>query len=413
MNNDHRSHAKDMDLLHLQDDNPGLIFWHPMGWRLYKTIENYMRQQHEAHGYMEIHTPSILSRSLWETSGHWEKFREGIFVTGDISPDPQNQDFVVMDPEYCLKPMSCPAHIQIFGHVRRSYRELPMRLFEFGEVHRNETSGSLSGIMRLREFTQDDAHIFCRKEHILGEAKNYIEMLREVYSKFGYNDVKVKLSTRPIKRAGSDEVWDAAEAMLAEACNVMGLGFEISPGEGAFYGPKLEFTLVDALGRDWQCGTFQLDFVLPVRFGLSYQHEDGAIYHSAREEHQHDQVVMIHHAVLGSMERWIGVLLESTEGRLPPWLAPVQAVVCTISEKADVYAQAVAKCLGSSFRVECDLSAEKIGAKIRKHSERKVPFILVVGEKEVAAEEVNVRALAGGSPYNAKLSDFIMKALEW
>ena len=399
MNIDHRNYARDMDLFHFQDDCPGLIFWHPQGWKIFREIENYMRSVHKAHGYQETRTPTIVSRHLWEVSGHWDKFQENMFITGDTI-EAQDENMTV-EARYALRPMSCPSHVQIYRSTNRSYRELPFRVMEFGRVFRNEPSGSLSGIMRLREFTQDDAHIFCRRNQIMSEATNYVEMLRETYRRFGYDEFTVKLSTRPEKRAGIDEDWDYTEGKLAEALEELNIPFEIFEGEGAFYGPKLEFTLKDALGRDWQCGTFQLDIVLPKRFDLSF----------IREEGDGETPVIIHHAVLGSIERWIGVLLEHHQGNLPLWLSPSPVALCTVSEKVNDKAYEISEKINKRLPDNChviiDDQADKITAKIKRHSVARVPVISVLGEREVENKEVNIRILGEKKTFNMSQFSFI------
>lgn len=390
----HRSLGQQMDLFHIEEHTPGMIFWHPKGWKLFTTIQNFMRDIHEEHGYHEVRTPMMLNRSLWETSGHWEKFRENMFAVGD---DGEGR-------VYAVKPMSCPAHIELYDHTNRSYRELPLRYFEFGVVHRNETSGSMHGLMRVRQFTQDDAHIFCRESQILEETKNYIEMLNRVYKYFGFDQIVVKLSTRPDNHFGTSELWDKAENALADACKALGIEYEIQPGEGAFYGPKLEFTLFDKHGRPWQCGTIQCDFLLPSkeRFALSFTNENG----------EKEQPVILHHAVLGSLERWIGILLEQTEGHLPAWLAPVQAVIVQVSEKSSEYAKLVLSRLKSQgVRVVLDDSNDTISSKVAIHSAAKVPFILVVGEKEAADETVAVRTLGSRKPEIMNVFDFVYEKI--
>lgn len=388
---DHRHLGQVMDLYHIEEHSPGMVFWHPDGWKLFRVVETYMRRVHEAHGYREVRTPQILNRSLWEKSGHWDKFRSSMFTTGAADPVGGIADFFDSEPDYAIKPMSCPGHIAVFQHRRRSYRELPYRLLEMGVVHRNESSGSLSGIMRLRQFTQDDAHILCTEDQIVSETANYIEMLGEVYRRFGFDAWTVKLSTRPAVRAGDDALWDKAEHALMNACLQLGVAYEIQPGEGAFYGPKLEFTLHDALGRPWQCGTIQVDFVLPGRFDLGYVGDNGG---TTAEDGTPHRPVLLHHAVLGSLERFIGILLEHHRGVLPLDLAPVQTVVASISEKSADYAVKVAEVLTRyGVRAEVDVGADKIGAKIRHHFNRKVATVAVVGEREAEADEVNVRRL--------------------
>ena len=373
---DHRRIGKEMDLFHIQEEAPGSVFWHPKGWRLYRTAEAYMRRRLDAAGYEEVKTPQLVDRALWEASGHWEKFREHMFIARV-----EDEDRVL-----ALKPMNCPCHVQIFRQGLRSYRELPLRMAEFGSCHRYEPSGALHGIMRVRAFTQDDAHIFCTEAQIAPETVRFVELLASIYRDFGFAEFRVKFSDRPAVRAGSDETWDRAEAALREACATAGVEYELNPGEGAFYGPKLEFVLRDAIGRDWQCGTLQVDFVLPERLDAEYVAEDGA----------RRRPVMLHRAILGSFERFLGILIEQYAGRFPLWLAPVQAVVATIVSDADEYAEEVAAQLrAAGLAVTTDLGREKINAKIREHSLAHVPLILVVGRKEAEARTVALRRLGG------------------
>ncbi|HUW35744.1 MAG TPA: threonine--tRNA ligase [Rhodocyclaceae bacterium] len=368
---DHRKLGRQLDLFHLQEESPGMVFWHPHGWTLWQEIEQYMRGLLGAHGYQEVKTPQVMDRVLWEKSGHWENYHEHMFTTSS-----ENR-------EYAVKPMNCPGHIQIFNQGIKSYRELPLRLAEFGSCHRNEPSGALHGIMRVRGFVQDDAHIFCAEDQVQGEAAAFIDLLREVYADFGFTDILVKLSTRPEKRIGADEAWDRAEAALAQSLTAKSLAYELQPGEGAFYGPKIEFSLKDCLGRVWQCGTLQLDFALPGRLGAEYIGEDNARH----------TPVMLHRAVLGSLERFIGILIEHHAGAFPLWLSPVQAVVMNISEAQSDYAKALAERLtAAGLRVESDLRGEKINYKIREHSLLKRPYLIVVGDKEKAEGMVAVRA---------------------
>ena len=368
---DHRKLGRQLDLFHLQEESPGMVFWHPHGWTLWQEIEQYMRGLLGAHGYQEVKTPQVMDRVLWEKSGHWENYHEHMFTTSS-----ENR-------EYAVKPMNCPGHIQIFNQGIKSYRELPLRLAEFGSCHRNEPSGALHGIMRVRGFVQDDAHIFCAEDQVQGEAAAFIDLLRRVYADFGFTDILVKLSTRPEKRIGADEAWDKAEAALALSLTAKELAFELQPGEGAFYGPKIEFSLKDCLGRVWQCGTLQLDFALPGRLGAEYVGEDNARH----------TPVMLHRAVLGSLERFIGILIEHHAGAFPLWLSPVQAVVMNISESQGDYAKAVAEMLtAAGLRVESDLRGEKINYKIREHSLLKRPYLIVIGDKEKAEGMVAVRA---------------------
>jgi threonyl-tRNA synthetase len=368
---DHRRIGRQLDLFHMQDEAPGMVFWHPHGWTIWLEIESYMRNLLREHGYQEVKTPTVMDRVLWEKSGHWENYHESMFTTCS-----ENRD-------YAVKPMNCPGHVQIFNQGIKSYRELPLRLAEFGSCHRNEPSGALHGIMRVRGFVQDDAHIFCAEGQVQDEAAAFIDLLRKVYADFGFEDIQVKLSTRPEKRIGADETWDRAEAALASSLAAKGLKYDLQPGEGAFYGPKIEFSLKDCLGRVWQCGTLQLDFALPGRLGAEYVGEDNARH----------MPVMLHRAVLGSLERFIGILIEHHAGAFPLWLAPVQVVVMNISEAQAAYAAEVAeKLCAAGLRAEVDLRGEKIGYKIREHSLLKRPYQVVVGDNEMAAGLVAVRA---------------------
>ena len=371
---DHRKLGRLLDLFHIQDEAPGMVFWHAKGWTLWQQVEQYLRRTIGEHGYQEVKTPQIVDRSLWEKSGHWGMYSDLMFTTQSEKRD------------YAVKPMNCPCHIQIFNQGLKSYRDLPLRMAEFGSCHRNEPSGSLHGIMRVRNFVQDDAHIFCAESQVQAESAEFIRLLQQVYQDFGFTDVQVKLSTRPEKRVGTDEQWDAAEAALAAALDAQRLAYELQPGEGAFYGPKIEFSLKDCLGRVWQCGTLQLDFNLPVRLGAEYVDEDNT----------KKIPVMLHRAILGSLERFIGILIEHHAGAMPLWLAPVQAVVMNISEGQAEYAEeAVARLKKAGFRVEADLRNEKINYKIREHSVQKLPYQIVIGEKEKAAGLVAVRARGG------------------
>ena len=368
---DHRRLGKQLDLFHLQEEAPGLVFWHPNGWTVWQAVEQYMRAVYRDNGYQEVRCPQILDRSLWEKSGHWEHYKANMFTTESESRD------------YAVKPMNCPGHVQIFNSDLRSYRELPLRYGEFGACHRNEPSGALHGIMRVRGFTQDDGHIFCTEDQIESEVTAFNASVRKVYADFGFNDVAVKLALRPDSRVGSDAVWDKAEEALRSALRASGLEWVELPGEGAFYGPKIEFHIKDAIGRSWQCGTVQVDFSMPARLGAEYVGEDNGRH----------TPVMLHRAILGSMERFIGILVENHAGALPLWLAPVQAVVLNISEAQADYVSNVVKSLRArGFRVEADLRNEKITYKIREHSVRKLPYQLVVGDKEKAANVVAVRA---------------------
>ncbi len=371
---DHRKLGRQLDLFHMQDEAPGMVFWHANGWVIWQAIEQYMRQLLTEANYREVRTPQVMDRVLWERSGHWENYREYMFTTESEKRD------------YAVKPMNCPGHVQIFNQGVKSYRDLPLRIAEFGSCHRNEPSGALHGLMRVRGFVQDDAHIFCTEDQIQVEAGDFVDLLRRVYADFGFEQILVKLSTRPPKRIGDDAVWDRAEAALKATLDAKGLDWDLNPGEGAFYGPKIEFSLKDSLGRVWQCGTLQLDFALPERLGAEYVAEDNT----------RRTPVMLHRAILGSLERFIGILIEHYAGAMPAWLAPVQAVVINISEAQSRYAAEVAETLKKAgFRVEADLRNEKISYKIREHSLQKLPFQLVVGDKEVAAQLVAVRSRKG------------------
>ncbi len=386
---DHRKIGRTMDLFHIQEEAVGSVFWHPKGWFIYREIENYIRQKLEKNGYVEVKTPQLVDKILWEKSGHWEKFRENMFVA-------ESEDRTL-----AIKPMNCPCHVQIFNQELKSYRQLPLRMAEFGSCHRNESSGSLHGIMRVRAFTQDDAHIFCEENQINEETVKFCNLLKEVYRDFGFNDVKVKFSTRPEKRAGSEETWDRAEAALAEAVKIAGLDYEINPGEGAFYGPKLEFQLTDAIGRTWQCGTIQVDFILPERLDASYVAQDGT----------RKRPVMLHRAIIGTFERFIGILIENCAGKFPLWLSPVQVVVATITNDSDEYAKKVIETLkAQGLRVEADLDSQKINYKIREHSLKKVPYILAIGKKEAENSSVSVRKFGEESQVVMSLNEFIEMA---
>ena len=371
---DHRRLGRALHLFHMQDEAPGMVFWHPKGWTLWQQVEQYMRAKFVEWGYQEVRTPTVMDRALWERSGHWENYRDNMFTTAS-----ENRD-------YAVKPMNCPGHVQIFNSGLHSYRDLPLRLAEFGSCHRNEHSGALHGLMRVRAFTQDDAHIFCREDQVEAEVADFIRMLQAVYTDFGFEDVLVKLSTRPEKRVGTDDTWDRAEAALDAALRANGLAFDLQPGEGAFYGPKIEFTLKDSLGRLWQCGTIQLDFNLPERLDAEFVDEDNT----------RKRPVMLHRAIVGSMERFLGILIEHYAGAFPTWLAPVQVAMLNISENQSSYASEVASQLkAKGFRVELDLRNEKIGYKIREHSLQKLPFMAVVGDKEMASQTVAVRGRGG------------------
>jgi threonyl-tRNA synthetase len=382
---DHRKIGREMDLFHMQEEAVGQVFWHPKGYALYRALENYARRKYQKSGYVEVKTPLLLDRKLWEASGHWEKYRENMFIA-EVADE---------DKMLAVKPMNCPGHVQIFKQGLRSYRELPLRMAEFGSCHRYEPSGALHGLMRVRGFTQDDAHIFCSPEQMPEEAAKAGRLIFEVYKELGFDDVTVKLSTRPAVRIGDDSVWDNAEAQLAEACKLMNVDFTLNPGEGAFYGPKLEFILTDAIGRPWQCGTVQVDFNLPERFQAEFTGEDGARHRPA----------MLHRAVLGSMERFIGVLIEHYAGKFPLWLAPVQAVVATIVSDADLYAQEAADALrAAGLRVETDLRNEKINYKVREHSLAKVPYLLVAGRREAENRTLTLRRLGSDAQENLALT---------
>ena len=371
---DHRKLGKSLDLFHVQDNAPGLVFWHPKGWTLWQEIEQYLRRGYREAGYQEIRCPQILDRSLWERSGHWEHYKDNMFTTAS-----ENR-------EYAVKPMNCPGHVQVYNSSLRSYRDLPLRYGEFGSCHRNESSGSLHGLMRVRGFTQDDGHIFCTEDQIQAEVQDFTHRLLKVYKDFGFNDVIYRLSTRPDKRVGSDAIWDKAEKALSDALNAVGVAWDLLPGEGAFYGPKIEYSLKDSLGRIWQCGTIQVDFNMPERLGAEYVAEDNSRKHP----------VMLHRAIVGSLERFIGILIENFGGAFPLWLSPIQAVVASISEGQADYAAHVAKMLqDQGLRAEADLRNDKISYKIRELSLQKIPYLLVVGNQEKAAGSVSVRRRGG------------------
>ncbi|HIL40352.1 MAG: threonine--tRNA ligase [Methylococcales bacterium] len=383
---DHRRLGKQLDLFHSQEEAPGMVFWHENGWTIYQEIEQYIREKLRLHGYGEVKTPQIVDRSLWEKSGHWDKFGDMIFTTHS-----ENRD-------YAVKPMNCPCHVQIYNQGLKSYRDLPIRMAEFGSCHRNEPSGTLHGLMRVRNFVQDDAHIFCTEDQIQVEVSEFIDLLFAVYKDFGFDDVLVKLSTRPENRVGDDEVWDKAEQALELALNTKQLDWELQPGEGAFYGPKIEFSLKDCIGRVWQCGTIQVDFSMPGRLGATYVAEDGS-----------KQVpVMLHRAILGSLERFIGILIEQHAGTLPIWLAPVQVVVLNIAGRHDEFAQEVGQALKKQgVRVKIDLRNEKIGFKIREHSMQRVPYLLIIGDKELENQQVTVRTQSGEDLGSFTVNDFV------
>ena len=383
---DHRKLAKQLDLFHLQEEAPGMVFWHPNGWTIYQVLEQYMRKIQQDAGYQEIKTPQVIDSVLWQKSGHWEHYSEYMFVTESEKRT------------YAVKPMNCPCHIQVFNQGLRSYRDLPLRLAEFGSCHRNEPSGALHGIMRVRGFTQDDAHIFATEQQIREEATNFINLTLDVYKTFGFDAVEMKLSTRPESRIGTEEQWDSAEKALEDSLNAAGLEWELQPGEGAFYGPKIEFSLRDCIGRVWQCGTLQLDFMLPSRLGAQYVAEDG----------ERKVPVMLHRAILGSFERFIGILIEHYAGAMPPWLAPQQVAVLNITDNQHEYAQKLVKTLKlQGFRAAADLRNEKIGFKIREHTLQKIPYLLVVGDKEVENNTVAVRTRKGEDLGTMSMEAFI------
>lgn len=388
---DHRRLGNELDLFHLQEEAPGSVFWHPNGWTVYRLLENFMRKRLDKRDYVEVKTPQILDSSFWEASGHWDKFRENMFVV-------ESEDKMM-----AVKPMNCPCHVQIFKQGIKSYRDLPLRMAEFGSCHRNEPSGALHGIMRVRAFTQDDAHIFCTPEQIVDETKLFCDFLKEVYSALGFEDIRIKFSDRPEKRAGSDEIWDQAEAALKEAAIASELDFTLNPGEGAFYGPKLEFVLRDAIGRDWQCGTLQADFVLPERLDASYVGEDG-------KKHR---PVMLHRAILGSFERFIGILIEHHAGKFPLWLSPVQVCVATITSEADAYAEHVVDQLkAQGIRAILDTRNEKINYKVREHSVKKVPLIFVAGKREADEGTVAIRRLGTQEQQILSVADAIKMVID-
>ncbi|MGB2487319.1 MAG: threonine--tRNA ligase [Candidatus Puniceispirillales bacterium] len=389
---DHRKLGKSLELFHIQEEATGSVFWHPKGWTMYREIESYMRRRLDAAHYKEVKTPQMIDRSLWEKSGHWEKFRENMFTAESEG-----------DRILALKPMNCPGHVQIYRQGITSYRDLPLRMAEFGSCHRNEPSGALHGIMRVRAFTQDDAHIFCTEDQIDSEGRAFCDLLLDIYRDFGFDDVRVKFSDRPETRAGDDATWDKAEAALASATKAAGLDTTLNPGEGAFYGPKLEFVLRDAIGRDWQCGTLQVDFVLPERLDAEYVAEDGS----------RQRPVMLHRAILGSMERWIGILIEQYAGRMPPWLAPVQIVVAPITDAVTSYAAEVRERLAAlGARVELDSRNEKISYKVREHSVAKVPFIIAIGEREQNEGTIALRRLGEKNQETIALDTAISMLIE-
>jgi len=383
---DHRKISKALDLFHLQEEAPGMIFWHDAGLTIYRTIEQYIRRKLELNNYVEVRTPQLVDKTLWEKSGHWDKFRDDMFTVDSDSR------------EYAVKPMNCPCHVQIYNQGLKSYRDLPLRMAEFGSCHRNEPSGTLHGLMRLRNFIQDDAHIFCTEKQIQSEVSDFIDLLYEVYADFGFTDIIIKLSTRPEKRVGSDEVWDKSEKALEDALNAKDLDWDLQPGEGAFYGPKIEFSLKDCLDRVWQCGTIQVDFSMPDRLDAQYIAEDGS----------RQSPVMLHRAILGSLERFIGILIEEYAGKFPVWLAPTQVVLMSITDKNDEYVASIAKILQKQgIRVKIDLRNEKIGFKIREHTLKRIPYLVVLGDKEVESNELAVRSLSGKNMGNFTPEEFI------
>ena len=388
---DHRKIGKDMDLFHFQDEAPGMVFWHPKGWSIYSTLRSYMSDMQKKGDYKEINTPSVIDRKLWEKSGHWDKYRENMFIT-EIDEEHANEKRV-----NALKPMNCPGHVQVYNQGIKSYKELPVRLSEFGSCHRYEASGTMHGLMRVRGFTQDDGHIFLTEDQIESETAIFIDLLSKVYADLGFNEFEIKLSTRPEKRVGSDEIWDKAELSLKNAVEKLGLEYRIDEGDGAFYGPKLDFVLTDAIGRKWQCGTLQLDFNLADRLDAQYVAEDGNKYNP----------VMFHRAILGSFERFIGILIENYSGNLPLWLAPTQVIICSITDEANNYVKEISELLRSNnIRCESDVRNEKISYKVREHSVSKVPIILAVGKNEVADKTVSVRRLGSDKTSVVKLEDF-------
>jgi len=394
---DHRKIGKELKLFHFQDDAPGMVFWHPDGWKIYTELERYIRKMQSDYNYHEIKTPQVVDRKLWEKSGHWDKYRENMFIT-EIDEQHANEKRT-----NALKPMNCPCHVQIYNHDLRSYRDLPLRLAEFGSCHRYEPSGTMHGLMRVRGFTQDDGHIFCTEDQIMQETEKFIELLSKIYSDLGFNNFDIKLSTRPENRVGSDEIWDKAEKSLEDAIKHLGLNYEIDEGDGAFYGPKLDFILTDAIGRKWQCGTFQADFNLPTRLDATYIGEDG---------NKHVPVMM-HRAILGSFERFIGILTENYSGNFPLWLTPIQVVICTITSEADEYANSLSESLlSNNIRVQLDTRNEQISYKIREHSELKRPIIIVLGKNEVSDQTVSIRRLGSTNTVSQNTNDFLTSILE-
>ena len=391
---DHRKLAKEMDLFHLQEEAPGMVFWHAKGWSMYVALQNYVRRKQIANGYEEINTPMVVDRKLWEASGHWDKYRENMFIT-EIDEEHANEKRV-----NALKPMNCPCHVQVYNQGLKSYRDLPVRLAEFGSCHRYEASGTMHGLMRVRGFTQDDGHIFCTEDQIEGETANFISLLSEIYTELGFESFDIKLSTRPEIRVGSDKVWDKAETALESAIKKLKIPYEVVAGEGAFYGPKLDFVLTDAIGREWQCGTFQADFNLPDRLDAEYIGEDGSKH----------KPVMMHRAILGSFERFIGILIENYSGKLPLWLAPTQLAILTVTEEVIEYADALKQKFDDiNIRVDLDLRNEKIGYKIREHSNAKVPLMAVIGKDEMLAQTVSIRNLRENKTYTYSIDEAISK----
>ena len=391
---DHRKLAKEMDLFHFQDEAPGMVFWHQNGWSIYTSLQNFMRRKLDLSGYQEINTPEVVDRRLWEASGHWEKYRENMFIA-EIDEEHANEKRT-----NALKPMSCPVHTQVFNHTLRSYKDLPMRFSEFGKCHRYEASGTMHGLMRVRAFTQDDGHIFCTDDQIENETKSFIELLSEIYHLLGFKDFQIKLSTRPDVRIGSDETWDKTEHALEEAIKKLGLPYDIEEGEGAFYGPKLDFVLKDAIGRLWQCGTFQLDFTLPSRLESEYVGEDGKKY----------PPVLIHRAILGSFERFLGILIENYSGKLPLWLAPKQLAILTVTDEAIPFAEELKSIfIKEGIRVSLDIRNEKIGYKIREHSNAKTQLMAIIGKKEVEEEKISIRNLLDSKTETLSVKDALNK----
>ncbi len=399
---DHRKLGREMGLFHMQEEAAGMVFWHPKGYTLYRLLEEFVRRRISDDGYVEVKTPQLVDRKLWEASGHWEKFRENMYIAEN---EEGIKEFAADGTSriFALKPMNCPCHVQIFNQGLKSYRDLPMRMAEFGSCHRFEPGGALHGIMRVRNFVQDDAHVFCTVEQIEEESVRFCKLLYGIYGDLGFKDVRVKFSTRPEKRAGDDALWDRMESSLAAACKAVGLDYTLNPGEGAFYGPKLEFVIRDAIGRDWQCGTLQVDMVLPERLEASYIGEDG----------QRHRPVMLHRAILGSMERFIGILIEEYAGKFPLWLAPTQAVVATITSDGNDYArQVAARLMQAGIRVETDLRNEKINLKVREHSLAKVPVLLVVGKREAELSQVSIRRLGSQAQETLALDDAVTRLVE-